>query len=139
GRRVAIIDSTMARRYFGGRAIGRRITLEGPSGPESDPLEVIGVAADAQYRNVRADALPTVYTPVDDRSAGIPVPAIFEVRLAASGALREQNLVRIAHEVAPGATVTDVASMRQVLDRATAQERLLSTLASLFGVLALMV
>ena len=139
GRRVAIVDRTMERRYFGGSAVGKRFSLEGPSGPEGDPFEIIGVAGDVKYRNVREDALSTIYTLVDDTSAGVPVPALIEIRTSPSAGLREQTIMRVVHGVEPRAVVTNVATMTQVLDRAMAQERLLSTVASLFALLALTV
>jgi predicted permease len=139
GRSVAVIDRTMARRYFGGRAIGRRFGIMGPSGPEGDGMEVIGVAADARYRYVREEPTPTVYSLLDERSARIGVPAIVEIRTSASSQLDQRTILRVVGEVEPDALVTNAASMMQVLDRAMAQERLLSTLTSLFGVLALIV
>jgi predicted permease len=138
GRRVAIIDRAMATRYFGGRALGQRFALLGPSGPEEDSLEVIGVAADAKYRNVREEPLPTVYTLVGDRGAVI-VPALVEVRTSPAVELGERAIRRVVREVEPAAVVTNVATMTQVVDAAMAQERLLSTVASLFGALALVV
>jgi predicted permease len=138
GRRVAVIDRTMARRYFGGRAIGRRFGVMGPTGPEGDGIEVIGVAADARYRYVREEPTPTVYSLLDE-GIRIAVPAIVEVRTSASLQLDQRTILRVVSEVEPGAVVTNMASMTQVLDRAMAQERLLSTLTSLFGVLALTV
>ena len=56
--KVAVINQTMAQRYFGqDNPIGRRLS-DGPT-----PTEIIGVVKDAKYTGFRQKAEPTMYTP----------------------------------------------------------------------------
>jgi hypothetical protein len=54
---VAVVNETMARRYWGGSAVGRRFQFSGS--PTS--LEVIGVVRDAKYREVKEPSAPSFY------------------------------------------------------------------------------
>src|SRR4030095_6797097 len=56
-RRV-IVNQALARRYFAGRdPIGLHVWLEN----EGDPYEIVGVAGDAKYQDIRLAAPPIVY------------------------------------------------------------------------------
>jgi predicted permease len=62
GARVAIVNETFARRFFGGQeAIGRRFNF---SGPEQPLWEVVGVAADGKYNSLGEDPKPAFYRPL---------------------------------------------------------------------------
>jgi predicted lysophospholipase L1 biosynthesis ABC-type transport system permease subunit len=129
----------MARRFFGGEAIGHRFEMQGPSGSEGS-LEVVGVVEDAKYRTLREDTLPTFYLPIAQQSADrTSLPFQIEVRTNGAASLADVVIRRIVREVDPAAVVTDVQAMTAVVGRTMSQERLLATLATLFGVLALVV
>jgi hypothetical protein len=56
-RRI-IVNQALARKYFPGRdPLGRHVWLEN----QRDPYEIVGVAGDAKYSDVRAPAPPIVY------------------------------------------------------------------------------
>ena len=56
-RRI-IVNQALARHYFPGRdPIGRHVWLEN----QRDPYEIVGVAGDAKYNDVRLPSPPTVY------------------------------------------------------------------------------
>jgi predicted permease len=57
---VAIVNETLARTAFGGNAIGRRISMDGPQGPWAD---VVGVAKDIRYNSLGESPLPFLYLP----------------------------------------------------------------------------
>jgi predicted permease len=62
GPRVAIVNETFAREQFGAAdPIGRRIAFGAPA--FADVVEVVGVARDAKYTDLRGDVPPTVYLP----------------------------------------------------------------------------
>ncbi|HEY7189186.1 MAG TPA: ABC transporter permease [Vicinamibacterales bacterium] len=136
--RVAVINQTMARRFFAGEAIGRRLQLQGPSRPEGE-VEIIGVVEDAKYRTPREDALPTFYLPIAQQSTLPSVPFQIEVRTEKAASLPDAVIRGIVRDRDPAAVVTDVQAMNAVVGRMLSQDRLLATLASLFGLLALVV
>jgi predicted permease len=61
---VAIVNETMARRYFpAGSALGRRIRAGG-FGPEDPWITIVGVAGDVKFAGLDAETSPTIYLPV---------------------------------------------------------------------------
>jgi predicted lysophospholipase L1 biosynthesis ABC-type transport system permease subunit len=133
-----VINQTMARRFFAGEAIGQRFQMQGPSGPEG-AYEVVGVAEDAKYRTLREDTLPTFYLPIAQESVLPSLPFQVEVRTNGAAPLAEGVIGRMVRDLDPSAVVSNVQPMNAVVGRTMSQERLLATLASLFGVLALVV
>ena len=136
--RVAVISQAMARRFFSGDAIGQRFQTQGP-GRIDGPFEVVGVAEDAKYRTLREETLPVFYVPIAQEPQRFALPFQIEVRTSGPSALDDAAIRRIVRTVDPAAIVSNVQSMNGVVDRTLSQERLLATLATLFGALALTV
>jgi len=68
---VAIINETLARRYFGDEdAIGKRITLEDHP-KEEDWVTVVGMVGDTKPRELHSDPVAELYMPYDQQ----PEPA----------------------------------------------------------------
>ncbi len=57
---VVIVNEELARRYYGGNAVGKRLQI----GSDVPPREIVGVARTARYRNLREDPLPFIYIPM---------------------------------------------------------------------------
>ena len=57
---VVIVNEELARRYYGGNAVGKRLQL----GSNVPSREIVGVARMAKYRNLREDPLPFIYVPM---------------------------------------------------------------------------
>jgi putative ABC transport system permease protein len=66
-RKVALVNETFARRYFGGNPLGRSVglsRLERLDTPVADPsFEIVGVIRDVANQGVREAAAPEVYVP----------------------------------------------------------------------------
>jgi len=61
GQRVAIVNETLARRYFGAAGpVNRQIKM-----PMAGDLTVVGVVADTKHDGLQADALPEVFVPYE--------------------------------------------------------------------------
>src|SRR5206468_1173385 len=61
--KVAIVNEALARVAWPGReAIGQRLNMEGPAGP--DTLTVVGVAADARLIALSGAVEPYIYVPL---------------------------------------------------------------------------
>ena len=91
GRKVSVINETVARRYFGGQdPIGRRWSYDTSFGDDS--FEIVGVAADARYNDLKTDSLNMVYRParqadwylesLEVRTAGTPAALASAVQAA---------------------------------------------------------
>ena len=59
---VVIVNEELARRYFGGNALGKRLKL---GGSFVSSWEIVGVVRTAKYRDIREQPLPFIYIPFD--------------------------------------------------------------------------
>jgi len=130
--KVVIINEKLAHCFFGNAdPVGKHVSLE-----DLKDLEIVGVVADAKYRNLREQAPQTVYLPLSQSSS--MVQRTFCVR--ASGIPR--NLItRIRHEVRgldPNLPVFDIKTFEDQVNESVSQERLVATLSSFFGFFALL-
>ena len=68
--RVAMVNQAFARKFLGGgNPVGH--TIQPTRDPGSSPIEIVGLVADAVYRDMREPTLPTAYVPLSqsvDRS-----------------------------------------------------------------------
>jgi predicted permease len=124
-RRV-IVNQALARHYFAGRdPIGRHVWLEN----ERDPYEIVGVAADAKYQDVRAVAPPTVYVfaPMSRGSTQLSLRTVVNPTAVAVEARR------IVTEVLGPDSVRRVTTLAEQVDAAVVPERLMAILGGFFG------
>ncbi len=133
--KVAVVNQAFVRMYFDGEnPVGKPIVIPG----YADRVEVIGVAGDAKYTELRGAAPPTVYLPSLQQVDG---DASFAVRLG--GASRTEasffSAIRSAvREVDPALPVLNLRTQDEQIDRLNGQELLFAKLSGLFGVLALL-
>jgi putative ABC transport system permease protein len=129
---VILINESAARLFFPGQSpIGRRMGR----GPAYDHYEVVGVVADVRHQNLREAPRVTVYIPAlqdeNPRSTSILVRTSGDpVALAAS-------VRRIVGQIEPTVPIMSVTTLEAVAARGLIAERLTATLASVFGLLAL--
>ncbi|HTQ54453.1 MAG TPA: ABC transporter permease [Bryobacteraceae bacterium] len=134
-RRVAVINEAAARQYFGGGSpIGKRFRWE--RGDRSE-AEVIGVAKDARYHEVRDDPRPTIYAPYTQRPYGWPRQMSVAVRTAGDPGRALAGVRRAVGEVDRMLPLIDLKTMDTQIDDMLAQERLFAWLVSLFGAVTL--
>jgi len=67
---VAMVNQTMAERFFEGAPLGRRVTVPGSDGAEGRSFEIVGVARDARARDFIAVPEPMVYFAYPQQSYG---------------------------------------------------------------------
>jgi predicted permease len=139
--RVAIVNETMARRFFGREPLGRRVVI---GAFPNDIFEIVGVAPDAKYRTLRQEAegaRPAMYLPSfqpPGRSMAVRLrDAQVEVLTPAGLAGIEPLIRRVARDADPSVVVTELRSMATVIDRTISQERMLARLSTWLGLLAL--
>jgi putative ABC transport system permease protein len=127
---AVIVSQAFARTYFPGQdPLGRRFELIGDD-RRGLPQEIVGVARDARYNNLREATAPAVYIPL----AGIG-PKV-EVRttanpLALAGLLRQEIL-----RVDPGLKVLGATLESAQISETIVVERLLALLAGFFAIVA---
>src|SRR5258705_1271888 len=127
---VVIVNEELARRYFAGNPIGKRLRIG--SGPY---LEIVGVARTAKYRSLREQPLPFIYIPLSQeyqagmtlmvRTAGDPAGLLALVR----------NEMRSINKDVP---VFSVQTMTERIGGLLASDRMVALLLSIFGGAALL-
>jgi predicted permease len=130
---VALLNESARRHFFSGRnPIGTVVKLMG-----RPQYRIVGVVQDARQTDLRKEAVPFVYIPLRQpidmgafmtlsiRTAGRPQPVIASVERRARGLGPDIHIVR-----------TD--TLAGQLDDSLLQERLISALATAFGLLALL-
>jgi predicted permease len=145
--RVALVNQAFARKFLdGANPVGHSIRLTRE--PQSPPIEIVGLLADAVYRDVREPTLPTAYVPLSqsvDKSlvedpTVMSAPAI--VTLSVRGAAAQTGLLTKSVAAAIGEIDPTLALTFEPLDNrisgALTRERLLAILSASFGVLALL-
>jgi predicted permease len=130
--RVAIINETMAKYYYGttnplGRHIGwgRDKTLD---------IEIVGVAKDSKVSSLRRAVSRYVYTPyTQEREIG---QMTFYVRARGDAASLGPAIRQVAARVDPNLPIFDMKPMTAVVDESLFVERLVAALSVAFGALA---
>ena len=131
--KVAVINEALARKYFAQEdPIGRRIELGGSE--TSGQIEIVGLAKDAKYFDLRGEMPPTVYLPYFQAPAG---SAYFAVRTIGDPNAMLTLIRQTVREIDSNLPLSDLHTVRQQVESGWAQERLFASLSSFFGLLAL--
>ena len=133
--RVAILNQTAARAYFGtGNPIGQ--TIDFPGQRVEDQYEIVGVAQDTRYESLRTPDERMAYVPIEqsiDRITGV----MLAVRASDDVMRLVPPIRKMAAETVPGGFVTRIATVEQRIAVSLLRERLLTMFATLFSGLAL--
>jgi predicted permease len=131
--RVAVINQTMARRFFGAEnPIGRRFGFG--RNENSGQIEIVGVVKDAKYTGQRDEIPSTAYLPYPQQSLG---QMNLAVRTSGDPQLLLNAVRESVRQVDRNLPLFDVKTQSEQADQALAQERLFARLTSFFGLLAL--
>jgi predicted permease len=132
--KVAIVNDSYAKHYFGDRSpIGRHIGFGTNPGTKT-PIEIVGVVKDAKYTGVRDDIPRQVFFAFmeNDFAGG----AVMYVRTtnqpdAAFGAIRQ-----VARQLDTTIPIYNLRTLDHQIDQSLLNDRLIATLSTAFGVLA---
>ena len=134
--RVAIINTAMARLYFGDRdALGQTIGFFTETEDNKPRLTVVGIVEDTHQMNLRERAPAAVYTPLTQEEA--PSWLNFEIRVVRDPAALAPAATAAARSVSKDVVIRYVRTMEQQVNASLVRERLLETLSGGFAVLAL--
>jgi len=129
--KVVIINEAMRRRLFPNRnPMGQRLTLGG-----NDWLEVVGVAPDAKYNSVLADAPAMLYLPLTQT----PIASgdrFFEIRTSSDAAGFAARLQQALQKI-DGNLLVESRPLADLVGQSLALQRLIARLTGLFGLLGL--
>jgi predicted permease len=134
---VAIIDESMARRYWQGQdPIGKRFKGQDPRGHNDDWLTVVGVVRDMRRGGLEKNPTPHIFEPYGqdldgDRTADLVVRTTGNSRGAAA-ALRQA-----VRELSSTAILSNVSTMEEQLAEQLSPRRFQTSLLSLFSVIAM--
>ncbi|HEY2906255.1 MAG TPA: ABC transporter permease [Vicinamibacterales bacterium] len=133
GARVAIVNESIARRYFPGQnPIGRRL-----GSPQLD-TEIVGVARDAHTQTLHEPPVPMVYFPIDQRPAARNTAITnLDVRVAGDPRQVIADVRTAIRRSEPGLLLLDVGLMSARVARDLSRERVVAYLAFSFGLLTL--
>ncbi len=136
--RVVILNETAARTAFhDSNPLGRRVTF--PKQDVTAEYEIVGIVRDTRYASLRKEAQAMVYLPVEQSVGRLPgVSVQTDPREGCCCQRAAHPAGRRMREIVPGGFITNVATVRQLMDDSLLVERLLSILANLFGGLALL-
>ena len=129
GARVVVVNEMLSRRFYGGRAVGRRLMDSA-----GRPLEIVGVARTGRYLTPSDEAPPIVYFPLGGSSYS-PRMSLF-VR-AGTAPERFAEAVRREVRAASGdVPVFRVMTLQAHIEEALAAERLSASLVTACAVLS---
>jgi predicted permease len=131
---VAIVNESIARRYFAGRdPIGRRL------GTSALDTEIVGVVRDARTQSLHDQPVPMVYFPLDQKPVSAQTALTnLDVRAAGDPANLVSSVRDILRQTEPRLLIGDVRPMTARLARDLNRERIVAELALGFGALTML-
>lgn len=143
---VAVVSEQFVRTFLlNQNPIGRRVSIGGaiaaatPSGLVPAEFEIVGVAANARYGNLKARLLPVVYASYAQIRTSQVQQMTFALRTDGDP-LRHAAAVRhIVHAADARVPVTNLVTQAAEIDRTINQEIIMARLATAFALLALVI
>ena len=134
--KVAIINETTARRYFGRvNPLGRRFAWW-PTDPKN--IEIVGVAKDAKYDSLKEQTPRLVYVSILQEGPG---PNFVQIRALPGGRSADTLIAdcrAVIRSVNPNIRITSFAAASAAVQRTLRPELLVSSVSTGFGILALL-
>ena len=131
--KVVIVNETFAKTFFpGADPLGRRMKF----GRGTDPLnmQIVAVVKDSHHTDVKEQIQPFVYIPyLQEKNVGA---LTFYARTSQDPITLASSVRRVVSELDSGLPIVDLRSFDQQIDRQVAPDRLVASLAGIFGVLA---
>jgi predicted permease len=133
--RVAVVNETFTRYYFGDEdPIGKRF---GRDSNDSGRIEIIGVVKDAKYNRLRETTPRTFYIPYRQDSTSWR-ETTFQIRTAADPTSVIAAVRQAAREIDSNLPLFNIKTLATQVNQSLAQERLIGSVSSFFGLLALL-
>src|SRR5262245_39556433 len=131
--KTAIIDETAARHFFSAvNSLGRRIAIG--RAPNVTEYEIIGVVKATKYKSLREEAPGAVYLSL--LQGARPWMPTLHVRATNSATALTAAVRQVFQELDKDLPVFNVKTFERQLNESLAQDRMVATLSSFFGILA---
>jgi macrolide transport system ATP-binding/permease protein len=135
--RIAVVSEQFARQYFPNQSpVGKRIGLGDAKTPAD--VEIVGVARNSRYNDLRNDNPPVVYVPYTQDLRNLD-HVEFEVRTAGNPVAMANTIRQIVHRASAAVPVPAITTQRAMIDQNISQERTFAHLCTCFAVLALLI
>jgi predicted permease len=129
---VAIVNEAFAKKFNLGRdAVGKRMDM---SGTGDLKMEIVGLAKDARYSDVKQDVPPVFFLPWAQDSTTTALE--FYVRTSLDPSQLQRTIPRIIAKLDPQLPVADLTSLPQQVKENVYLDRMISTLSAAFATLA---
>ena len=132
---VAIVDQAFARKYFAGRALGRRISNQEDKKHQPIWSTVVGIAATAHDTNPTFSPVGEIYFPYDQ--VDYVNTASYIVRTSQNPIAMLPALRQAIWSVDKNAPITEVHTMDEIVSQSVAEPRYQAVLLGSFGALGL--
>ena len=134
--KVALLNETAARFYFGSRdPVGAELRIAVPR--IANPYEIVGVVKDSRHMSLRDEVPRLLYLPILQSKYQLPRLTLALRTVGSPSALAApiRNEIR---EQGADILLTNVVTLNEQVNKSLWQERLVSSLSSVFGLLALL-
>ena len=134
--KAAIINQTLARMLKEENPVGKRLIVEATPGEPETQYEIVGVARDSKFEDLREAELPVVYLSSSQETEP-PAGVRFLVRSNLPPTQLTNELRHSLMQMQPGIDVS-FQEFRSIVRESLLRERLMATLSGFFGMLALL-
>lgn len=132
---VTIINESTANHYFRGKdPLGQKITFD----PKKPPSEIVGVVHNAHYFDVKDEKEEAIFRPLlqVDPDEFVPQESLI-IRAKDTPEQVASDLRAVIRRIDPNLPLFDITTMVALVQRDLSTPRLMATLSSFFGLLAL--
>ena len=131
---AVVVNTQMAAHLWpGGNAIGKRISLDGPTGPW---LTVVGVVRDTKYNSLGEKAPDFLFLPFAQHSRA---EMVLQVRASRTGAIPAATFRELVHALDPLLPPPTISSLEDDMRIVLLPAQLAAALLGAFGMLALLI
>jgi len=128
-RDVAVVNRSFVRKFLENRApLGLHFGGDDPKDPQ---YEIVGIVGDTKYAGLRDETAPTAYISLKDGAAH------FALRMSLNPQALLPAVRKVVSELDDNLPLFDIRTQTERIERLLFNERLLARLATLFGILAL--
>ena len=132
--KVAIVNEAFARHFgLGANPLGKRMTRTGSDTMPLD-IEIVGLVRDMKYASVKSDVPPVFFMP--NRQMSHVGSMYFYVRTAADPTTMLRSMRQLVQRLDPMLPVENLRTMPEEIRINTFEDRMVTTLAASFAVLA---